>query len=369
MTIYARPEMFIDTTPTFAQNIAGSLGTLAGKGIDSYLKNQASQKREQLIRASLEEKGITGALQDLFIYGTEGGRTDITKSLLDADRRNIEPELENIEPSTNPDASNSGNEEPSIKPNKNSLIQQYYKTNFGNLSPIERSRVQRDLQKGNDSYFKDDLKRGQRIPEEARDIELLQNLNESGKLPTGLKKYNIGIQSGNLIIPELANAETTQYVKTLQKFLRGLKDTYGARITNLDVDQYIQGLPKLSNSEEGRRVVLRQMQIANQINQLYYSVQKDIINKYGNKLTNSQIQTLIEEEIADKIIPLEEEYRNVNSEKKRILESPDENDRNSAQQDTFEQLPNAAKEKGQIFEKEETGQRYRSNGKKWIEVS
>lgn len=369
MTIYARPEMFIDTTPTFAQNIAGSLGTLAGKGIDSYLKNKEAQRREQLLRASLEQQGITGALQDLYIYGTEGGRTDITKNITDLAKRNIDPELENIAPTTNVEEENSENEESIIKTNRNELIRQYYKTNFGNLTPLERSRVQRDLQKDNNSYFKDDLKRGQRIPEEARDIELLQNLNESGKLPTGLKKVNIGIQSGNLIIPGIANAETTQYVKTLQKFLRGLKDTFGARITNLDVDQYIQGLPKLSNSEEGRRAVLRQMQIANQINQLYYSVQKDIINKYGNKLTNSQIQTLIEEEIADKIIPLEEEYRKVESEKIRILESPDENDTSSTQQETFEQLPDPSTEKGNTLEDESTGQKYRSDGKKWIKVS
>lgn len=48
MTIYASPEMFIDTTPSFAQNIAGSLGTLAGKGLTSYLQNkQLKELQEQ----------------------------------------------------------------------------------------------------------------------------------------------------------------------------------------------------------------------------------------------------------------------------------------------------------------------------------
>lgn len=69
MTIYARPEMFIDTTPTFAQNIAGSLGTLAGKGLTNYLQNkQIRELQEQkqtnlrsqqdLLAQKLEEIGI-----------------------------------------------------------------------------------------------------------------------------------------------------------------------------------------------------------------------------------------------------------------------------------------------------------------------
>jgi hypothetical protein len=71
MTIYARPEMFIDTTPTFAQNIAGSLGTLAGKGLTNYLQNkqlrelqQAKQEnaraQQDFLAQKLEERGIPG---------------------------------------------------------------------------------------------------------------------------------------------------------------------------------------------------------------------------------------------------------------------------------------------------------------------
>lgn len=71
MTIYARPEMFIDTTPTFAQNIAGSLGTLAGKGLTNYLQNkqlrelqQAKQENaraeQDFLAQKLQERGIPG---------------------------------------------------------------------------------------------------------------------------------------------------------------------------------------------------------------------------------------------------------------------------------------------------------------------
>lgn len=85
MTIYTRPEMFIDTTPTFAQNIAGSLGTLAGKGLTNYLQNkqlrdlqQANQQnaraQQDFLAQKLQESGIPAEvaylpknLQDLYL--------------------------------------------------------------------------------------------------------------------------------------------------------------------------------------------------------------------------------------------------------------------------------------------------------------
>lgn len=85
MTIYTRPEMFIDTTPTFAQNIAGSLGTLAGKGLSNYLQNkqirelqqanqQNTEKQKDFLAQKLQEIGIPGGvaylpknLQDIYL--------------------------------------------------------------------------------------------------------------------------------------------------------------------------------------------------------------------------------------------------------------------------------------------------------------
>lgn len=59
MTIYTRPEMFIDTTPTFAQNIAGSIGTLAGKGLSNYLQNR------QILSLQQQNKDLLRQEQDL----------------------------------------------------------------------------------------------------------------------------------------------------------------------------------------------------------------------------------------------------------------------------------------------------------------
>lgn len=110
MTIYTRPEMFIDTTPTAAQNIAGSLGTLAGKGLSNYLQNkqlrdlqqskQNNLRQEQdLLAQRLEASGIPAEiayfpknLQDIYLkqYLEQGFLND-AQNELEGGNQNIPP--------------------------------------------------------------------------------------------------------------------------------------------------------------------------------------------------------------------------------------------------------------------------------------
>lgn len=349
MTIYTRPEMFIDTTPTAAQNIAGALGTLAGKGIDYALKNRQSQNREQLLRNALEQQGITGALQDLYIYGTEGGRTDITKSATDAARRNTYQPIA---------------EQESALSNEN-LALEYEQNNFANLTPRETTTFRRDLAKNNQSYFKNDLQNYGRLKEQDRDLKVLQKLNNSNKLPSGLARLNVNNETGSLRIPFLASNEAQQYVKTLNRFFDGLKNTFGARITNLDVNLYAQRLPGLANSQEARTAILRQMDLVNQMNQIYYGKVRELYNKYRDRLSEAQIETLAERETKSQIDALNQQYQDLDEEINQIADQ----EAFQSNTDIFEQLPDPSTEKGNTLEDENTGQRYRSDGKKWIKVS
>lgn len=292
MTIYARPEMFIDTTPTFAQNIAGSLGTLAGKGIDSYLKNKEAQKREQLLRASLEQQGITGALQDLYIYGTEGGRTDITKGAVDAAQRNSYVPISDQEDAVNLDE----------------LALEYERNNFSGLKGNEIATKRRDLGKANTTYFKDELTKSRILKDQSRDIRTLKNLNKSKDLLKWYDRINLNNSTGELYFPGLGSKNAQAYVKALNRFYDGLKGTFGARITNLDVRLFGQRLPTLANSQEARELILNQMDLVNQINEIYYTAFQEVYGKYKDRWNEAQIEQYTERLVKDKIAPLEQQY-------------------------------------------------------------
>lgn len=360
MTIYTRPEMFIDTTPTFAQNIAGSLGTLAGKGIDSYLKNQAAQKREQLLRDSLEQQGITGALQDLYIYGTEGGRTDITKGIVDAAQRNSYVPISDQEDAISLD----------------DLALEYERNNFSGLKGNEVATKRRDLAKANTTYFKDELKRTNNIYEQSRDIKTLKNLNKSKDLLKWYDRINLDNSTGELKFPGLGSKNAQAYVKALNRFYDGLKGTFGARITNLDVRLYGQRLPTLANSKEARELILNQMDIVNKINQIYYNKLDEIYAKYQDRWNEAQIESFTRRAVKDEIAPLEQQYNALTEQidsievpEESLSDSVEERSNNDDTTDIFEELPDPATEKGNTLEDESTGQKYRSDGKKWIKVS
>ena len=110
---------------------------------------------------------------------------------------------------------------------------------------------------------------------------MLNDLNESKKLPEGLGRLNVSYKEGNLVVPALANAETQKYIKTVNQFLNKAKDTFGARVTNFELDRFLQQLPTLANTEEGRREILKQMKYFNSIQNTYQSELQKYIDEKG----------------------------------------------------------------------------------------
>jgi hypothetical protein len=101
--------MFIDTTPTFAQNVAGSLGTLAGKGLSNYFQNKQLRSIQQ------QNKDILRQEQDLLANQLESQNIPRSLAYFPKDIRDIylKQYLENqyinnlITPTTTPDTTTS----------------------------------------------------------------------------------------------------------------------------------------------------------------------------------------------------------------------------------------------------------------------
>lgn len=119
------------------------------------------------------------------------------------------------------------------------------------------------------------------LQNEGLSIDLLEELTDSGRVGEGLNKLNINPKTGDLFIPQLANAEEQLFVKTVNDFTVKAKDSFGARVTNFELDRFMQRLPTLANSTEGRKLILKQMQTINKINQLEKSAIQDVFDKYG----------------------------------------------------------------------------------------
>ena len=165
---------------------------------------------------------------------------------------------------------------------------------------------------------------------------------------------NIGLftdKEGNLSpkISGVLSPEAQEAVKLVADNLTGAKDTFGARVTNFDLQAYMKRLPTLLNSAEGRRRVLRDLRIMNTINKEHAEGVLNTVEKYGgpSQISLSKAERIFKKDYAPRMKELREEF--VNPDKK-----------------SFSSLPDASLYSGRKFVDESTGQVLISDGKQWV---
>lgn len=266
--------------------------------LEQHVDIQKEKQKRNL--DDLENKGRSQTIGKTFgpkaaaLYNelTEGGKTKFTDFLLDAKLRNqdvdsllgsyIQENIQDIQSLQSPETGEDqlpGMGNPNVN-NKNPPPREIDPD--AGLNPEEKvARQEKRYEKNLPLYEEMDAKlRGLEAEEET--VGILTDLNESKKLPKGLGRVNVNYKEGNLIVPAFANAETQRYVKTVNEFLNRAKDTFGSRVTNFELDKFLQRLPTLANTEEGRRVILQQMKYFNSIEKTYQlELQKYIDEKGG----------------------------------------------------------------------------------------
>lgn len=182
---------------------------------------------------------------------------------------------------------------------------------FEDRTPKERASLKSELLKENNKEYKEISQKIQKIDGEKMRYEQLERLNESGKLPSGIQLLNVNWTTGDLRIPQLANAETQLFVKTINDFTVAAKDSFGARVTNFELGAFLKRLPTLANTEEGRRLILAQMKAIKDLDSLYESSIKKVYDKYGlQKIDRSTAERIAEDYRKDEEESLKKDFAN-----------------------------------------------------------
>lgn len=338
-----------DRGMTSSELIANSLGQGLGSGLQRGLEFKYQKMLEAKNLADKEQKFINAGypedLAPLMAIATQGGQTELLKDYLEGQRR-----IKNFPGSQ-------GQLDLSIKtPTLNESTQLDFDKG---LTPNERVKREEGRYK---TQFKDyqDLDDKIRSNEQEKiRLDRLEELNKSDALPSGLGRVNVNLKTGELLFPAGATPETQEFVKIVNDFLSGAKDTFGARVTNFEVSRYLSRLPSLLNSTEGRTAVLRQMRLLNQINNKYSESLRDVIEEHGGirKIDIDKAQQIARRRIKDDINDLKKEYTKAEKFEER-----------EQKEQIFDAMPEASQYKGQYLIDEDTGKRYVSDGKMWKEV-
>jgi hypothetical protein len=316
------------TTPTFGEQIASGISSGLQQGADfgkMFLKNALERKAqtEKLkgeYAADSENydkiKDVFGPkFADIWLATGQGERTALTKAALEARSRGIDLDKILGFEGTKKESISSLSEAESLTKSKEKVFEELKKIKSEQdegLLPSEKvARGKERYATGLKEYQEASTKlRGMDRDKERLDI--LESLNKSDKLPKNLARLNVD-KEGNLKLPFLTSAEAQRYVKTLNEFSAGAKDTFGSRVTNFDLAQYLKRYPTLLNSTEGRRQLIEQMKIVNRINSIYYKNLKNIYDKAGGirNIDADVAERLAEQLSEEKIGQLAEKFNQI----------------------------------------------------------
>lgn len=172
-----------------------------------------------------------------------------------------------------------------------------------NMNYAERVKWENSNEKENNAELKDTQNKKKAYRNNDRLINSMTQINDGQYLATGLGKFiTIDPKTGDLRTSakalEGANAQTQLYIKNLAEWQKGAKEIYGARITNFDLQSFMAMLPTLANSEQGRRLILKQMKYVNDLDSIYNNSLNEGLKHYGRKANYNQILSEVDQKVA-----------------------------------------------------------------------
>lgn len=162
-----------------------------------------------------------------------------------------------------------------------------------NLTPAEKVKWENNNEKENNKELKETQTKKKAYAQNDILINSMTKVNDAKKLPSGLGKAIIDPETGDIRptaqLVGIVNPETQLYVKNLKQWLKGAKDFFGARVTNFDVSSFMAQLPSLLNSEQGRRLILKQMKYVNDLESIHNNTLNEGLKKYGRNANYNQV--------------------------------------------------------------------------------
>lgn len=169
-------------------------------------------------------------------------------------------------------------------------------------TPAEREKWRTGNQRENNKLLKEIKGKTNAHRNSILRLDRASTLNDTGKVANGAARILIDPATGEMrpeaSILGLVNKETQAFVKTINDFLIDAKNYFGARVTNFDVNSFKSRLPSLLNTEEGRRLIIQQMKLMEELQLVYDKELEDGLHHYGRNGSYSDIDKVVSEKVS-----------------------------------------------------------------------
>jgi hypothetical protein len=192
------------------------------------------------------------------------------------------------------------------------------------LALYERKRMDEKEDKSTE-WYKNELKSSHGHKENLARLNRQEKLNKEGKLTHNVLTsisdtigHGIGGKFGGAFIgipgvdlsAILTSPESQEFNKLSKDMLSGLKDMYGGRINQTEVESFLQTIPSLSQSPAGRQAVIENMRRFTEDRLAAVEEAKKIKQENGGKIP-ADLQLLVEERIGDRLDKTVEDFKNL----------------------------------------------------------
>lgn len=169
-------------------------------------------------------------------------------------------------------------------------------------SQREQSEINKETQK----FYEETNKKRKAAKVNDQRLGRMETLINEGNLQNPVL-YG-ALKKVGLDIPALQSANSQEFVKLTTDFLRNAKDVFGSRVTNYDAQAFLKTVPELSQSDEGKKRIIRNMRLLDKGEQLRGQAQDSIIKENGGKRPRN-LESLVEERVAPELDALAQQFK------------------------------------------------------------
>lgn len=178
--------------------------------------------------------------------------------------------------------------------------------NDPDLTPIQKQQVRKKIEeledrglkqqeaadKKSEAFYDETVAKNQAGIDSDTRLERMIDLITSGQLNGPLKSSIVnrikeGITTGLISIPGidlsglLLSQESQEFNKESTKFIESLKNIFGGKVTNEEMKRFLDTIPTLFQSEEGKIRVINNMLLMNEASRIKFDTMKEIIKENG----------------------------------------------------------------------------------------
>lgn len=268
----------------------------------------APDERAQRVKRLVDEEGFTEGEAEEYLDSTPGVQQTMWRSHNEGKQRNLrgKPQQQAAQgkpkPSLAPNVVGTGDQPPDgpleVEDSFSNEAEPIDENAWPDIPPPPKMTPAEEVKWGNQNQKENNKLLGEtrKKTDAVRGIGIRLNrlASLSEKIPDGLGRSVINPETGEpypyaTLAKIGVSKEMQDYVKTLNDFLIDAKAYFGSRVTNFDVNAFKSRLPSLLNTADGRRLIIKQMQLMNDLESLHAVTLEDGLKTYGRNASYSDI--------------------------------------------------------------------------------